>query len=64
MQNAGSRVAALLTMIAMAALGLGVDIRVGARVGARVTLAVTVSLIVLVVVSHGTYSADGNALAG
>jgi uncharacterized membrane protein YadS len=51
-------------MIAMAALGLGVDIRVGARVGARVTLAVTVSLIVLVVVSHGTYSADGNALAG
>jgi uncharacterized membrane protein YadS len=51
-------------MIAMAALGLGVDIRVGARVEARVTHAVTVSLIVLVVMSYGTYSADGNALAG
>ena len=47
----------------MAALGLRVDIRVVARVGARV-IAVTVSLIVLVVMSYGTYSADGNAFAG
>jgi uncharacterized integral membrane protein (TIGR00698 family) len=46
-------VAALLTTIAMAALGLGVDIRVVARSGARVTLAVTVSLIVLGVMSYG-----------
>jgi uncharacterized integral membrane protein (TIGR00698 family) len=46
-------VAALLTTIAMAALGLGVDIRVVARSGARVTVAVTVSLIVLGVMSYG-----------
>ncbi len=48
-----TRVAALLTTIAMAALGLGVDIRVVARSGARVTLAVTVSLIVLGLMSYG-----------
>ena len=45
--------AALLTTIAMAALGLGVDIRVVARSGVRVTLAVTISLIVLCVISYG-----------
>jgi len=43
----------LLTTIAMAALGLGVDVRVVARSGVRVTLAVTVSLIVLGVMSYG-----------
>lgn len=48
-----TRAAALLTTIAMAALGLGVDIRVVARSGARVTLSVTVSLIVLGVMSYG-----------
>jgi len=48
-----THVAALLTTIAMAALGLGVDIRVVARSGARVTLAVTLSLIVLGVISYG-----------
>ena len=48
-----TRVAALLTTIAMAALGLGVDIRVVARSGARVTLAVTLSLIVLGAMSYG-----------
>src|SRR6516225_7452979 len=48
-----TRVAALLTTIAMAALGLGVNIRVVARSGVRVTLAVTVSLIVLGVMSYG-----------
>jgi uncharacterized integral membrane protein (TIGR00698 family) len=48
-----TRIAAVLTTIAMAALGLGVDIRVVARSGVRVTLAVTVSLIVLGVMSYG-----------
>jgi uncharacterized integral membrane protein (TIGR00698 family) len=45
--------AALLTTIAMAALGLGVDVRAVARSGARVTLAVTASLIVLGLMSYG-----------
>jgi len=45
--------AAFLTTIAMAALGLGVDVRAVARTGARVTLAVTASLIVLGVMSYG-----------
>lgn len=44
-------VAALLTTVSMAALGLGVDIRVVARAGPRVTAAVTVSLIVLAIIS-------------
>jgi len=48
-----TRAAALLTTVAMAALGLGVDVRVVARTGARVTLAVTASLIVLGVMSYG-----------
>jgi uncharacterized membrane protein YadS len=43
--------AALLTTISMAALGLGVDVRVVARAGARVTAAVTLSLIVLGAIS-------------
>lgn len=46
-------VAGLLTTVSMAALGLGVDIRVVVRAGARVTAAVTVSLIVLAVISLG-----------
>ncbi len=46
-----SRLAGLLTVVAMAALGLGVDVRVLARVGGRVTAAVTGSLLVLVAVS-------------
>ncbi len=41
----------LLTVIAMAALGLGVDVAVVARAGARVTAAVTLSLIVLMLIS-------------
>ena len=44
-------VAGLLTTVSMAALGLGVDIRVVARAGARVTAAVTASLIVLILIS-------------
>jgi len=45
--------AALLTAISMAALGLGVDVRVVAKSGARVTAAVTASLIVLGGISFG-----------
>jgi uncharacterized membrane protein YadS len=48
-----TRAAALLTTVAMAALGLGVDVRVVARTGVRVTLAVTASLIILGVMSYG-----------
>jgi uncharacterized integral membrane protein (TIGR00698 family) len=54
-----TRVAAILTTIAMAALGLGVDVRVVARTGPRVTLAVTISLIVLGVMSYGLIRFDG-----
>lgn len=46
-------VANLLTTVSMAALGLGVDIRVVAKAGPRVTGAVTLSLIVLGVISFG-----------
>lgn len=45
--------ATLLTVISMAALGLGVDLRVLRSVGARVTLAVTLSLLVLIAISLG-----------
>jgi uncharacterized membrane protein YadS len=47
------RAAAVLTTVSMAALGLGVDIRVVARAGVRVTSAVTVSLVVLGAISLG-----------
>ncbi len=43
--------ATILTVISMAALGLGVDLKVLGRVGGRVTLAVTLSLIVLIGIS-------------
>jgi len=43
--------ATLLTVISMAALGLGVDLKVLGRVGGRVTLAVTLSLLVLLAIS-------------
>jgi uncharacterized integral membrane protein (TIGR00698 family) len=46
-------VANLLTTVSMAALGLGVDIRVVAKAGIRVTAAVTLSLIVLGAISLG-----------
>jgi uncharacterized membrane protein YadS len=45
--------AAILTTISMAALGLGVDVRVVAKSGMRVTLAVTASLIILGLISYG-----------
>ena len=45
--------ASILTTISMAALGLGVDVRVVAKAGVRVTAAVTASLVVLGVISFG-----------
>jgi uncharacterized integral membrane protein (TIGR00698 family) len=48
-----TRAAALMTTIAMAGLGLGVDVRAVARSGLRVTLAVTLSLILLGLMSYG-----------
>ena len=54
-----TRTAAVLTTIAMAALGLGVDVRVVARTGARVTVAVTGSLIFLGLLSYGLIQFTG-----
>jgi uncharacterized integral membrane protein (TIGR00698 family) len=48
-----TQAAAALTTVAMAALGLGVDVRVVARTGGRVTAAVTASLLVLGALSYG-----------
>jgi uncharacterized integral membrane protein (TIGR00698 family) len=45
--------ATILTVVSMAALGLGVDLRVIGRVGGRVTAAVTLSLAVLLALSLG-----------
>ncbi len=45
--------AGLLTVLSMAALGLGVDVRVVARAGARVTATVTASLVLLAAISYG-----------
>ena len=47
----------LLTVLAMAALGLGVDVRTVARAGARVTGTVTLSLVVLGVISWALIAA-------
>jgi len=46
-------VANLLTVISMAALGLGTDLRMVAKAGGRVTAAVTLSLLVLGAISLG-----------
>lgn len=54
-----TRTAALLTTIAMGALGLGVDVRVVAHTGIRVTLAITASLILLGLMSLGLIRAIG-----
>ncbi|MEO8318555.1 MAG: putative sulfate exporter family transporter [Bradyrhizobium sp.] len=45
--------ASLLTTVSMAALGLGVDVRVVASAGIRVTAAVTASLVILGLISLG-----------
>jgi uncharacterized integral membrane protein (TIGR00698 family) len=46
-------ITSLLTVVSMAALGLGVDVRVLASVGGRVTMAVTLSLLLLLSTSIG-----------
>jgi uncharacterized integral membrane protein (TIGR00698 family) len=51
--------AAILTTVAMSALGLGVDVRVVAHTGLRVTLAVTASLIVLGLMSYALIRLTG-----
>ena len=48
-----TKTAAILTVVSMAALGLGVDVRVIGRVGGRVTAAVTLSLVLLLLISLG-----------
>ena len=48
-----TKVAGYLTVVSMAALGLGVDVRVIGRVGGRVTAAVTLSLALLLAISLG-----------
>jgi uncharacterized integral membrane protein (TIGR00698 family) len=53
--------ATILTVISMAALGLGVDLKVLGRVGGRVTLAVTLSLLVLIAISLGLIRLLGQA---
>jgi uncharacterized membrane protein YadS len=47
------KTASFLTVISMAALGLGVDVRVIGQVGGRVTAAVTLSLLLLLLISLG-----------
>jgi uncharacterized integral membrane protein (TIGR00698 family) len=49
--NPISKITAFMTVVSMAALGLGVDVRVLAKVGGRVTAAVTLSLLFLLVMS-------------
>jgi uncharacterized integral membrane protein (TIGR00698 family) len=49
--SAATTLATLLTIAAMAALGLGVDVRVLGRAGGRVTLAVVASLVLLLAIS-------------
>ena len=48
-----------LTVLAMAALGLGVDVRTVARAGARVTATVTLSLVVLGAISYALILGTG-----
>jgi uncharacterized integral membrane protein (TIGR00698 family) len=48
-----SRIAGVLTVVSMAALGLGVDVRVLSHVGGRVTATVTLSLLLLLATSIG-----------
>jgi uncharacterized integral membrane protein (TIGR00698 family) len=48
-----TKITVLLTIVSMAALGLGVDIRVLSQVGGRVTAAVTLSLLLLLALSIG-----------
>ena len=56
-----AHIAAILTTVSMAGLGLGVDVRVVARAGVRVTAAVTLSLVVLGIISFGLIRLAGIA---
>ena len=56
-----SHLATVLTIISMAALGLGVDVRVVARAGGRVTAAVVLSLLALGTISLGLIHLAGLA---
>ncbi len=56
-----SSVATVLTVLSMAALGLGVDVRVVARAGTRVVIAVTASLLALGAISLGLIRVMGIA---
>ena len=51
------RIATLLTVVSMAALGLGVDVRVVAKAGGRVTVAVVASLLGLGAISFALLAA-------
>lgn len=46
-----AKIAGFLTVVSMAALGLGVDLKLLGRIGARVTAAVSLSLVVLISIS-------------
>ncbi|GGI27660.1 UPF0324 membrane protein [Bradyrhizobium guangdongense] len=48
-----AKLASVLTVVSMSALGLGVDIRVLSKAGGKVTIAVTLSLILLLAMSLG-----------
>jgi uncharacterized integral membrane protein (TIGR00698 family) len=54
-----NEVSTLLTIVSMAALGLGVDVRTVARAGARVIVAVTGSLILIAAIAIGMIHALG-----
>ena len=56
-----TRTASIMTTIAMAGLGLGVDVRTVARTGLRVTFAVTSSLILLGLMSYALIRFTGIA---
>ena len=56
-----SVVANRLTVVSMAALGLGVDIRTVAKAGPRVTAAVTLSLVALATISYALIRLIGTA---
>jgi len=55
------RTASLLTVVSMAALGLGTDLRSLARAGGRVTAAVVLSLLALGAISYGLLKLLGKA---
>ncbi|MBO9379216.1 putative sulfate exporter family transporter [Sphingomonas histidinilytica] len=62
--GAADHVAGLLTVVAMAALGLGVDLRSVAAAGPRVTAVVTLSLCLLAAIALGILWATGLAWNG